>query len=76
MILAFLVIFSLALTEDRFFYLSSVIDVFDRSILVDHIGAHCTARQALGALQARQADWAETPPVIRTDNGPQFIAEA
>ena len=66
--------------EDRFFYLCSVMDVFDRSILAYHIGAHCTARQALGALQgavrARQADWAETPPVIRTDNGPQFIAQA
>ena len=29
-----------------------------------------------GAVRARQADWAETPPVIRTDNGPQFIAQA
>ena len=57
--------------EDRFFYLCSVIDVFDRSILAYHIGTQCTAVQTLGALQgavrARRADWGQTPPVIRTD---------
>ena len=65
---------------DRFFYLCSVIDVFDRSIVGYHLGTQCTARQALGALQGavrdRQADWGDTPPVIRSDNGPQFIARA
>ena len=65
--------------SDRFFYLCSVIDVFDRSILGYHIGWTCTAKQALRALQAavaaRRADWPPgTAPVIRTDNGPQFTA--
>ena len=66
---------------DRFFYLCSVIDVFDRSILGYHMGWTCTAEQALRALQAsvqrRRGDWpAGTAPVIRTDNGPQFTAYA
>lgn len=66
---------------DRFFYLCSVIDVFDRSILAYHLGGHCTAKQALAALQRavaqRQADWPDGQrPVIRSDNGPQFIAKA
>ncbi len=67
--------------QDRFFYLCSVIDVFDRSILGYHIGWTCTAQQALRALQAavvaRRADWTPgTTPVVRTDNGPQFVAHA
>lgn len=66
--------------RDRFFYLASVIDVFDRSILSYHIGWTCTALQALRALQGavaqRQPDWTPgTAPVIRTDNGPQFTAQ-
>ncbi len=66
---------------DRFFYLCSVIDVFDRSILGYHIGWTCTAEQALRALDAavesRRADWNPgSAPVIRTDNGPQFTSHA
>ncbi len=66
---------------DRFFYLCSVIDVFDRSILGYHVGWTCTAEQALRALSAaadrRRADWAPgTTPAIRTDNGPQFTSHA
>lgn len=66
---------------DRFFYLASVIDVYDRSILAYHIGWQCTAVQALAPLQAavraRQADWSPGDgPTIRTDNGPQFLAHA
>ncbi|WP_082343695.1 DDE-type integrase/transposase/recombinase [Sulfobacillus thermosulfidooxidans] len=51
-----------------------------RSILAYHIGSHCPAVQAFralqGAVRARQADWGKTVPVIRTDNGPQFVAQA
>lgn len=66
---------------DRFFYLCSVIDVFDRSILAYHIGWTCTAQQALRALHAaaerRRTDWdPRTAPTIRTDNGPQFTSHA
>ncbi|WP_341349031.1 integrase core domain-containing protein [Sulfobacillus thermosulfidooxidans] len=65
--------------EDRFFLSLHVIDVFDRCILAYHLGSHCTAVQALGALEgavrARQADWGNHVPVIRTDNGPQFVAQ-
>ena len=65
--------------HDRFFYLCSVIDVYDRSLLAYHIGWQCTAEEALRALQQavarRQADWPPaSAPAIRSDNGPQFIA--
>ena len=59
--------------QDRFFYLCSVIDVYDRSILAYHVGWQCTAEQALRALQraveCRQGDWDPTGPgpAIRTD---------
>jgi putative transposase len=64
--------------EDRFFYLCSVLDVYDRSVLAYHLGWTCTAREALAALQAavrsRAADFGTEPPVIWTDNGPQFTS--
>ena len=63
--------------ENRFFYLQSIIDVCDRSIVAYHLGLTCKAEDAARtlaqAVQARQREWVE-PPVIRTDNGPQFIA--
>ncbi len=63
--------------EDRFFYLQGIIDVCDRSIMAYHLGLTCraadAARTLAQAVAIRKAEWQE-PPVIRTDNGPQFIA--
>jgi putative transposase len=62
---------------DRFFFLLSIIDVFDRSILAYHAGSSCEAKHACEvveqAIQARISN-SDGLPVIRTDNGPQFIS--
>jgi putative transposase len=64
--------------EQRFFYLLSVIDVYDRSIVDYHIGLSCEAAHAVQAVRRalfkRQLYGAENPPVLRTDNGPQFTS--
>lgn len=66
--------------EDRFFFILSLIDVFDRSIIDYHIGLHCIGYDASQLVQRalfkRQQFNSETKPVIRTDNGPQFISIA
>ncbi|MFX3628890.1 MAG: transposase, partial [Ectobacillus sp.] len=56
------------------------IDVYDRSIVAYHIGTSCTAKDAVHTVQ--HALWKrcqfeeEQKPVIRTDNGPQFVSHA
>lgn len=63
--------------EDRFFYIMSVIDVFDRSIIDYHRGVSCEASDAIrilkNSLLKRQLYQAEKP-IIRSDNGPQYIS--
>ena len=65
--------------EDRFLYLQAIMDVCDRMIIAYHIGLSCKAADVVRTVQQavtqRQPEW-DTPPVLRTDNGPQFIAEA
>ncbi|MCL6634318.1 MAG: DDE-type integrase/transposase/recombinase [Peptococcaceae bacterium] len=64
--------------ENRFFFILSIIDVFDRSIVGYHIGLACEARDAVitlkNALLKHQLYEVEKKPVIRSDNGPQFIS--
>ncbi|MFM1653775.1 IS3 family transposase [Brevibacillus sp. B_LB10_24] len=66
--------------EHRFFFLMSLIDVYDRAIVDYHIGLTCEGKHAAQILQ--RALWKrhqfehEHRPVIRTDNGPQFISHA
>jgi putative transposase len=64
--------------EDRFFFVMSFIDVYDRSIIDYHMGLSCTGedvKQTLKrALFKRQQFDKMEKPVIRTDNGPQFIS--
>lgn len=66
--------------EQRFFFLMSIIDVYDRAIVDYHIGLSCEGKHAAQILQRallkRQLYDRETRPVIRTDNGPQFISHA
>ncbi|WP_328793897.1 IS3 family transposase [Heliomicrobium gestii] len=64
--------------EDRFFYLMSLIDVYDRSIVDYHIGLNCegvdAAKTLKRALWKRNCFEKEMKPIVRTDNGPQFIS--
>jgi putative transposase len=64
--------------EQRFFFLMSIIDVFDRAIVAYHIGLSCEAKHLVQitqeALMKRQLFDKADKPVIRSDNGPQFIS--
>jgi len=64
--------------EDRFFYVMSMIDVFDRCIIDYHIGLSCAggdaARILKNSLFKRQLYNKTDKPVIRSDNGPQYIS--
>lgn len=66
--------------ESRFFYLMCVIDVYDRMIIDYHIGLSCEGKHAAQLIQRalwkRQLFSKTAKPVIRTDNGPQFISHA
>jgi putative transposase len=56
----------------------SVIDVFDRSVIDYHIGLSCDGSDAARILKSslckRQLNDKEERPVIRSDNGPQYIS--
>ena len=63
----------------QFFYMANIIDVFDRYLVGQHVGASCDAThvcQAVrDALRSRLAP-GQAKPIIRTDNGPQFVSKA
>lgn len=67
------------LGEDKFFFILSIIDVFDRSIIDYYMGYRCTGSDAISLLRRslikRNLFNSESKPVIRTDNGPQFISQ-
>lgn len=64
--------------EQRFFFLMSIIDVFDRAIVAYHHGLSCGAKDLVQitqeALMKRRLFDKANRPVIRSDNGPQFIS--
>ena len=65
--------------EDKFFYLLNLIDIFDRSIIDYHMGFHCEAKDAAALLRKclirrNLFEQGADKPVIRTDNGPQFVS--
>ena len=64
-------------TNEYFFQLS-LIDVFDRNIIDYHLGLSCKAEDACrvlkNALSKRKLTKGMELPIIRTDNGPQFVA--
>lgn len=66
--------------EDRFFFIQSFIDVYDRSIVAYHIGLRCEAQDVARTLQQallkRQLFDATSKPVVRSDNGSQFVSHA
>ncbi|MEW5952775.1 MAG: DDE-type integrase/transposase/recombinase [Bacillota bacterium] len=59
-------------------YLMCIIDVYDRAIVDYHIGLSCEGKHAAQILQRalwkRQLFKTNCRPVIRSDNGPQFIS--
>lgn len=64
--------------KDRFFFILSIIDVFDRVIVDYHRGAVCDTRDACETLLraiGKRVGPGEAMPAIRTDNGPQFVSE-
>ncbi|QZT35314.1 IS3 family transposase [Caldalkalibacillus thermarum TA2.A1] len=65
--------------EQRFFFLLSYIDVYDRTVIDFHIGLSCQAEDAVRALQRallkRQLFNREHELIIRSDNGPQYISQ-
>jgi len=65
---------------NQFFFQISVIDAFDRSVPAFHLGLSATAKDAArvlaNALSNRGLEQEVIMPTIRTDNGPQFVAEA
>jgi putative transposase len=64
----------------QFFFQLSLIDVMDREVISYHLGLRCTAMDAVSvlrqAIEKRNLDIERTTrlPIVRTDNGPQFIA--
>lgn len=66
--------------EDRFFYILSVIDVYDRMIVAHYKGLSCSGEDAAATLKRalirRNLIGDSKKPAVRTDNGPQFICDA
>lgn len=65
--------------EDRFFFLLNVIDIFDRTLIDYHMGLSCDAKDTAATLRRclikRNLFQKDIElPVVRTDNGPQFIS--
>lgn len=62
---------------DRFFFMLSIIDIFDRAIVGYYRGPECKAIhavQVLGKALEHRIQPGESQPTIRTDNGPQFVS--
>lgn len=64
--------------QRRHFFLASIIDVFDRNIVAYHRGSTCCTPEILRTLQKALSvrSVGQTQPVLRTDNGPQFVSKA
>ncbi|MED0895708.1 DDE-type integrase/transposase/recombinase [Aneurinibacillus migulanus] len=60
--------------EDRFFFIQSVLDVYDRSVIAYPCEAKDASRTVQQALFKRQLFELDARPVLRSDNGPQFTA--
>ncbi|MEF2244727.1 IS3 family transposase [Paenibacillus sp. IITD108] len=67
-----------ALGCQRFFFVLSIIDVFDRVVVGQHRGPACEAKHVVETLLLALQDRLEPGvalPTIRTDNGPQFVSK-
>lgn len=67
-----------AVEQRRFFFVLSILDVVDRVVVQQYRGTVCEAKHVVQtlwrAIQSRIQP-GEAMPVIRTDNGPQFISQ-
>ena len=64
---------------DRFFFIISIIDVYDRCIVGYHVGLRALALDALRTLRQAMILRGIAEPdklILRTDNGPQITAHA
>lgn len=67
--------------EDRFFFVASILDVFDRAIVGYHRGPSCKAPAICEMLRRAvhergcASNAGEETLVVRTDNGPQFLSQ-
>ncbi|WP_241675064.1 IS3 family transposase [Paenibacillus luteus] len=62
---------------DRFFFLFDIIDVFDRCLVGYHLGSSCNAKDVCKTVKRAFEDRlqpGEAAPVLRSDNGPQFLS--
>jgi putative transposase len=63
---------------EQFFFIADIIDVFDQTIVGYHVGASCEAKhvcQALKRALRSRLTSGQAKPIIRTDNGPQFVSK-
>jgi putative transposase len=64
---------------DQFFYIADMIDVFDRTLVGYHVGSCCEAKHVCEAVKKAlhtRLSPGQAKPIIRTDNGPQFVSKA
>jgi len=64
--------------RERFFFVLSIIDVFDRVVVQQYRGPSCEAKHAVQTLWRgleSRLQPGDVLPVIRTDNGPQFVSK-
>lgn len=64
---------------NQFFFIADIIDVFDQTIVGYHAGSSCEAKHVCEALERAlrsRIPAGQNKPIIRTDNGPQFISKA
>ena len=64
--------------KERFFFVFSIIDVFDRVVVEQYRGPVCEAKHVVQTLHRAIEDRigpGEAMPVIRSDNGPQFVSK-
>lgn len=64
---------------DRFFFMLNIIDVFDRVIVGYYVGSSCEAKHVCQAVReaiGSRIKQGMKKPVIRTDNGSQFVSHA
>ena len=63
--------------EGRFFFIMSILDLFDRVVIDYHTGLACTGMDAAFILARAHAKRNPASDlIVRTDNGPQFISSS
>lgn len=63
----------------QFIFMANIIDVVDRTLVGHHKGASCDAKQVCEAVRKAlrsRLGAVKEKPIIRTDNGPQFVSKA